>query len=249
MYIKSRMNNAPITDGAPYKTMLVALTAVISILLLAGPMASWAASRGEEIEIPEMKQIKKFKENVRRDGDTLYLKTTSGAYVTLRDTPACDPLSPCWYEFIDYFKDTGFYVLYLTYFEGMDHLMISDKDGRKHSVNELPMVSPDKLRVVTVAAADAFSINGVFVWRLEANKVISEFWCEPKEYALYEFIGWKDNNTVLLNNYAHSSKKLDSKTFGMTHNAVLKLEKGGWRIHDDLSGDTVKCRPNRINAD
>jgi len=195
----------------------------------------------------EMLRIERYKENVRRDGDTLYLKVGSGAYLAFKDTQSCDPPLPCDYEFVDYYSDLGFYLIFAGYYEGEDYIMISDRDGKEYSVKELPRLSPGKERVVSVSACDAFCINGVFIWRIVDDGLVSELFYEPEEYARYSFIKWKDDNTIELAKKIYSTEQLCPEFDFMTVPVTLRLEEGGWKFYDDLSRSNIRCGPGQIN--
>lgn len=232
------------------------LVYVLSLLIVAYGCASLKKSSNGAVQNEEGQEtlrIERFKENVRRDGDTLYLKVESGAYLTLKDPKSCDLYLPCDYEFVDYYSDQGFYLIFAGYYESQDYIMISDKDGKEYSVNHLPILSPDKERFISASACEAFCINGVFIWRIVDGDLVSELFYKPfeppvNEYALYSFIEWTDNKTILLSKYIRSIKEFCPKTLDMTHPVVLKLEDGEWRFYEDLSRDTVKCGPNEINT-
>lgn len=196
----------------------------------------------------EMLRIERFKENVRRDGDTLYLKIESGAYLAFKDTQSCEPPLPCDYEFIDYYRDLGFYLIFVGYYEGEDYVMISDKDGKEYSVKELPRLSPDKERLVSVSACDAFCVNGVFVWRIADNGLVSELFYEPAEYARYSFIKWMDDKTIELTKKIYSTEQLCPKFDFMTVPVALRLEEGGWKFYDDISSRDIRCGPDQVDS-
>lgn len=200
---------------------------------------SWPDSTGKYEDSSDMEQINKFKGSVRRDGETLYLKTKSGAYLLFRDIPGCDPLSWCDYEFVDYFKDPGFYVVFMGTHEGADHELISDEDGKEYSVYDTPRLSPDKKRIVIVSSCEAFCINRVFIWRIESGKLINELSCLPGANALYEFMEWKDNRTIYLTYPSLSNKKRSPDLSLMTTPVTLRLEETGWKIYENDS--TVEC--------
>lgn len=52
---------------------------------------------------------------------------------------------------------------------------------------------------------------------------------------------------MLLDKYTLSDRKFCPKSCDMTYPVSLKLEKGEWKFHEDLSNDTVKCGSNVID--
>ncbi|MBI5587046.1 MAG: hypothetical protein HY889_01615 [Deltaproteobacteria bacterium] len=208
----------------------------------------------EDISAKEQEQLKKFAPYVKRDGNVLRLRLKSGSFVTLSDSSDCTRGETCaLYQFVDYYKDIGFYLVFIGYYEGFEYSMISDKSGEKYMVPAFPEFSPDRKRFVSVSANDSgYNENGVFVDRFEDDGIVPELSYRPfdppvNEYALYRFIEWKDSQTVLLDKYTRSDRKLCPKTSDMTYPVILKLEKGEWKFHEDLSSGTVKCGPNVID--
>lgn len=236
------------------RALLVCVVSLLIVVYGCEPLKKSSDGEVQNEEGRETLRIERFKENVRRDGDTLYLKVESGAYLTLKDPKSCDLYLPCDYEFVDYYIDSGFYLIFAGYYEGEDYIMISDKDGKKYSVTDIPRLSPDKERFVSASACEAFCRNGVFIWRIVDGDLVSELSYEPfeppvNEYALYSFIEWTDDKTILLSKYIRSIEEFCPKTLDITYPVVLKLEDGEWKFYDDLSSDTVKCGPNEINTD
>lgn len=227
------------------------LVCVVSLLIVAYGCVALKKNLDGEVqneENQEMLRIEKFKENVRRDDDTLYLKVESGAYLAFKDTQSCDPPLPCDYEFVDYYSDLGFYLIFVGYYEGEDYIMISDKDGKEYSVKELPRLSPDKERFVSVSACEVYCINGVFIWRIVDNGLVSELFYEPEEYTRYNFIQWKDDKTIELAKVTYSSEQICPKSDFLTVPVTLRLEDGDWKFYDDLSRRNIRCGPARTDS-
>jgi hypothetical protein len=198
-------------------------------------------------EFSEVEQISEHKENVKREGDTLLLKSKSGAYISMKDSPKCKNYETCLsYKFVDYFKNVGFYVVHSIHWEGGGVIMISEIDGRKYYVYDLPMLSPDNKHIITVPHdIDAgYDENGVFIWRIEGTELIQEFSFVPTGYVWYEFIEWKDNSHIKLKKGLHSSKKLCPESSLMTVPVSLKIEADGWKFYEDLTPDSVDCDVN-----
>lgn len=226
------------------------LVCAVSLLVVAYGCAGLKKSPDGAVqneEYQEMLRIERFKENVRRDGDTLYLKTESGTYLTFKDTQSCDPPSPCDYEFVDFYSDLGFYLVFVGYYEGEDYIMISDKDGKEYSVKDIPMLSPDRERVVSISTCGAFCINGVFIWRIVDGGLVSELFYEPGEYARYSFIKWEDALTIELTKKIYSTERLCPEFDFMMVPVTLRLEEGGWKFYDDLSSRDIRCGPDQVD--
>lgn len=226
------------------------LICIVSLLIISYGCAAFEKSTNGAVqneEDLEKLRIAKFEKNVRRDGDTLYLKIESGAYLAFKDAQSCDPPSPCDYEFIDYYSDAGFYIIFVGYYEGEDYIMISDKNGKEYSVKDLPRLSPGKERIVTVSACEVYCINGVFIWRIVDDGLVSELFFEPEGYVRYSFIKWKDDKTIELVKKVYSTEQLCRESDFMTVPVTLRLEEDGWKFHDDLNSRNIRCGPNLID--
>lgn len=223
----------------------VLFLAVFSIFLTLFPDVSFAISADDpELVAQETKQIEKFKENVKREGDTLFLKLSSGSYITMKDNLGCESPNSCAFsKFSDHFKDIGFYFVHSVYWEGTGNIMISESDGRKYYIFDLPRFSSDKRRFVTIPNdTDAgYDRNGVFVWRIEGNEIIPEFSYEPREYVQYRFVRWKDNEYIELEKWLESPKSLCPEYRYMIIPVSLEKEADGWKLYEDFSSDSVEC--------
>jgi hypothetical protein len=204
----------------------------------------------DELSAKEQGQLIKFAPYAKREGEVLLLRLKPGPYVTLSDLSDCSRWDTCTlYRFVDYFEDVGFYLVFMGYYEGFEYSMVSDKSGEGHPVPAFPEISPDRKRFVAVSADDSgYNENGVFIGRFEEDGIVSELSYRPfdpsiNEYALYRFVGWKDNRTIFLSKFTRSNKKLCPKTNFMTVPVTLTLDDGKWRFFEELSSDTVKCEP------
>lgn len=236
-------------SGKLYKALFSGLKVLILFCTLFGASLSLAASYLDEVRAQEPKQLEKFKGRARRDGSLLMLKTVSGAYVTFAETLGCDPMSWCRYIFIDYFRDQGFYVVFMRTHEGDTHTMISEKDGKEYFVMEPPQLSPDRKRVVTASASDYEDENGVFIWRMEDGLLISELSYKPSSKGsnanYYYFKRWKDNKTIEVYKHFHANKILCSNSNIAEIEMTLRLEDGAWKVYEDLNDQPVNCNPEK----
>ena len=232
------------------KSFFLFLLFLVTFLISIIPDISFAkAVDNPELVAREAAQIEKHKENVKRDGDTLILKSKSGTYISMKDSPRCRNYATCFsFEFVDYFKDVGFYLVQSYYLEGGQFTMVSESSGKKYLIHELPMLSPDRRRLITIPDdTDAgYDENGIFIWRIEGNELIPEFTYRPKGYVQYRFVRWKDNKFIELKKWLYSSKGLCSETHFMLVPADLKKEDDGWKLYEDFSPESVKCDTNYI---
>lgn len=238
--------NAPCGVTKSKSFFLIAV--VISILItLFFDISSAISSNEQERDAQEATQIARFKDSVKREGDTLLLKSKSGTFISLENDHRCGNYATCFsFKFFDYFKDIGFYVIENYYLEGGQVMMVSDSDGEKYFIHELPLLSPDKKHIVTIPdnidTGDGES--GVFVWRFNGGKLIQEFSYRPREYFVYKSMQWKNNSHIELKEWLRSSKGLCPETRYMIVPVNLKMEDGDWKLYEDYSSDSVKCDTN-----
>lgn len=224
-----------------YKKILPILLSLL-LLLIHIQITVIAADYYGDPETYELNRIKKFEAFVWRKGGTLYLKLKTGALVSLKNSGECSGWDSCEeYEFLDYFKEAGFYHVYLYLGEQSEHLMLSDKTGQKFEVHSTPELSPDGKSFIAVSVSEAFDVNGVFIWRFVGDGLAQELSYEPEEYALYRFKAWIDNKTVQLSKYTRSEKSICPSSKLMTVPVFLRSEEGAWRFDEDLSHTAVRC--------
>lgn len=242
------LDNSHAPRGANKVKYLLFLVVVCLIAVTFIPDISFAkSSKWLKREVQEMERFKKFEGIVKRKGDTLLLKSNSGTDISLKNSPGCENYETCIsFIFFDYFKDVGFFLVKSYYWEGTEHIMISESDGKEYYIHELPMFSPDKRYIVTVPddVDTGYDENGVFIWRIEGKEIISEFSYVPMEYATYEFVRWKDNNYIELKKWLRSSKELCPETDFMIIPISLEKEADGWKLYKYLSLDSVQCDAN-----
>ena len=184
----------------------------------------------------------KFAPYVKEYDGTFYFKLKSGGYLKLVTTLGCVGWNSCrWYEFVNYYIDKGFFLLRVSFGEGTDYILISDKTGEQFYIESNPVISPDRNYLLAVSGRSNFNINGVFIWRIEDEKVISEFSFNDEHISgSYTFVGWKDQHTTLLHRVDRADKAYCLQARTMTVPVTLKREDGEWKFIDDLSG--VVCK-------
>lgn len=228
------------------KNFLFILVA-FSVFLTVVPDVSYAGSAKplkRDSKEKEAQRIEKFEDNVKREGDTLLLKSDSGSDISLKDSPGCERPDSCVrYSFVEYFKEVRFFLVRGYYFEETKHIMISESDGRKYSVHDLPVLSPDKRRIVTAPdrTNTGYNENGLFIWRIEGTELIPEFSYDLTENAGYKIVRWKNNEFIKIEKWFLSSKGPCPMSAYTVVPVELKMEAGGWKLHEDYSPHTIEC--------
>lgn len=228
-----------------FLSLSVIFLVTFSILLTIIPDNSFALSAKRlKRDGKEMERIEKFEGTVKREGDTLLLKSSSGSYISLKNSPGCKNQDTCSsFIFVDYFRDAGFFLVKGYYWEEIEHIMISKSDGKQYNVHELPILSPDKRHFITVPddTNTGYKENGIFIWRIDGTEIILEFSYEPTKIATYRSKRWKDNRFIELEKWILPSGGPCPENAFMIVDVELKLEADGWKMSEDFSPGSPKC--------
>lgn len=184
-------------------------------------------------------QLSRQTRRVVRSGDHLSIELASGRRVTLTDRSAQVP-EVIAYRYIQYLPSIGFHLVHVQYYEGTEMLLVSNVDGGRYFIPDVPRVSPDGTMIVAVSASEAFNANGVFVYRLHEGTLSPIFWHEPEEYALYSFSQWKDENSIELRKFTYADQKICPGSRFMTIGVVLSMKQGRWKFVPD--GGRAQCQ-------
>jgi hypothetical protein len=91
-----------------------------------------------------------------------------------------------------------FYLLRAHYYEGSDWRLVDAGTGRTTLVFAEPRFAPDGRHFVAASAAEIYDAPGIELWSVAADRPALDWKHEPKQYALYSFVGWDGNDAVLL---------------------------------------------------
>ncbi len=133
-----------------------------------------------------------------RAGASLRLQLRNGRSLSVKDfQKRGDEASVVKYSFRGYLRDIGYFLLHRQFYEGDDYLMIQDSTGRKFELQDLPVVSPDKLRVVTASdgISGGYNANAVQIWRLSRRGMVLEQTIAPKGWGPSD-AEWTDSLTI-----------------------------------------------------
>jgi hypothetical protein len=113
------------------------------------------------------------------------------------------------YYYREYLKDIGYYVCFVSYYEGARYLMISDKTGEFFYMNGIPKISPDKKRIVTTPydAGSYFNDLSFNMWKINNQKIELEF-----SYSFGNQLDntqWLDNSTIRFEMFAENHQMLE----------------------------------------
>jgi hypothetical protein len=180
----------------------------------------------QEIEGYQLRKID-IARRVKRSGAQLRLKLGDGRWVTLKDAqPRAEGTSVIKHNFRDYLATIGYFLIHRQLHEGVDYVMIHDRTGSRYELHQVPVIAPDRQRLVTASdgVSGGYSPNAVQVWRLTENGMQLEQTFEPQGWGPSD-PKWIDNRTILL------TKKRPLTAQGEPRTASLTLDpSGNWRL-------------------
>jgi hypothetical protein len=174
-----------------------------------------------QLEKPE------YKSAASRAGTNLQLKLRNGRSLPFKDfQKQGDEASVVKYSFRNYLQDIGYFLLHRQFYEGNDYLMIQDTNGRKFELQDLPVISPDKLRLVTASngISGGYNANAVQIWRLSKGGMVLEQTISPKGWGPSD-AEWTDNLTIRVS----KSLPVTGESEAPKATATLRF-RGRWRL-------------------
>jgi hypothetical protein len=155
----------------------------------------------------------------------LELRLATGSLHTLRDIAGSDDVDDVSYSFREYLKDIRYFLVHRQRYEMRDYVLVHARTGREFAIEEVPVVSPDRARLVTTLAglSGMSTGNGVQIWRLEQNSPRLEFELRPSDWEPAEAV-WLDARTIRLRKLAPI--RGEGRAFSTT---VRLVHEGRWR--------------------
>jgi hypothetical protein len=173
----------------------------------------------------ERAQLPRYAQDVTRQDGNLKLTLKTGKTLVLKDTPGVSGMS---YSFRDYLPNLGYFLVHVQLWEGEGYMLVNDRTGKKYHLDDLPIISPDRTRLVTLSYdLDArYNPNAIKVWRLSPEKLVLEYSLEPKDWGPAGG-AWLDHQTVSL------TKKIPMGEYHQDFRQVpmlLKKTPTGWQL-------------------
>lgn len=142
---------------------------------------------------------------VRRAGE-LRLRFNNGSSRIYKDNQskaACDngPYQNCKkYILYDYFPEHRLFLVNVGYGESDDWLLVREQDGKEEQIVAPPSYSPNKKWLASVYNTDGpdDGNNGIDIVSASPNPSEPAFHYRPKDYELWEFVGWDGDDRLLL---------------------------------------------------
>ncbi|MFP9112902.1 hypothetical protein ACLI1A_03100 [Flavobacterium sp. RHBU_3] len=162
--------------------------------------AGFDALPSVNFDTPEDKLLIADSSYVKRVGDTLAFKTLSKTVKLVNNDKENEGEAENYanYTYYGYLKNVGKFVVFGTYWEEYDYLLIDNKTGDIARVCGLPVVSPDGKKIVSgnVDLIATFTYNGIEL--LDSRNIIKPIAARELNTWGPEEIKWKDNHTLFV---------------------------------------------------
>jgi len=180
----------------------------------------------QAIEEHQLKNSEHARRVIRRGGE-LRLKLNNGRWQTLKDyQKANEDDSVIQYNFREYLPELGYFLVHRQFYEGRDYLMIHDASGRRFPLQDVPVVSPDRRRLITTSNGimGGYDPNAIQIWRATPRGLVLEQTIKPQ--------GWGPSGAKWIDNQKISLiKNLPSADRSTTRPAPATLIlRGRWRV-------------------
>lgn len=138
-----------------------------------------------------------------------------------------DPDSSHRFSFRENLSGPGYYLLHRQSHEWVDYVLINARSGKRFTLQERPVVSPDGSRLVTASAglSGMSAGNAVQVWRIKPSGLELEFELAPKDWEPTD-PRWLNNRTIQLRQQAPLTG--DTRAFSRNVNLVRPERK--WKL-------------------
>ncbi len=117
-----------------------------------------------------------------------------------------------------------FYLLRAHYLAGSDYRLVDRVTGLSTKLIAEPHFSPDSRRFITVSAAEIYDPVGIEMWSIGEGEPSLDWQHRPTAYALYDFIRWEGNASVMLDVATYIGGEIRHVP------ARLTLGDEGWRL-------------------
>jgi len=141
--------------------------------------------------------------SVVRRGSELHLKFKNGRSKVYKDNKvACEEGGArCkHYVLYDYFPDPRLFLIHAEYWEQQGWFLVSQLDGKEEQIGAAPGYSPNRKWLASVYGTDGPDDvnNGIDIVPASLHPTERAFHYRPKEYELWQFVGWDTDDRLLL---------------------------------------------------
>lgn len=146
----------------------------------------------------EKNNIARDSKFVSRIGDTLYLKLDDGSVKKLRSDRNMETDDFSAYDYIEKINPINYYLIFVSYYEGFQYLMINAKTGKETYLCGAPAISPNK-KYLAAAGCDlqaGFVFNGIEMYDIESDSLKLNWSRELTKWGADE-LAWINDHTLI----------------------------------------------------
>jgi hypothetical protein len=202
--------------------------------------ASTASSNNDSAEQKTIGSLAPF---VRRDRNVLSLKLNNKRTLKLRDGDTCDIPEKCLiHRLLGLSPDRQFFAVEVLGYESRTVIWIRRQSGTRYEVYGEPEASPNGKWIVTANPSEFGGTNGVFVWQVHAGRLIEKLNFQPDSYALYSFVRWENNDSILLRKFTHADNSVCPGAQTMEFNVTVRKDGTLWKLDENAGLKEVRCQ-------
>lgn len=198
----------------------------------------------ERVAQAEAAQLARWAPAATRLGPRLSLRAANGRVVhfdsraTLGTAQEAEVAE---YRLVDTTPDRKFFVVHAQFYESETDYWVSRANGQTFDVHGPAAISPDGRHAVTALHWESFGPEGVFVWDIVGDQLVSRAHLTHGNYGLFTFKRWLGNDEAELELYSHSFKKFCPGAQATTATVRLKQGTRGWLVEPPATARDVRC--------
>jgi len=135
---------------------------------------------------------------------------------------------PSRFEYLGYLKSIDHYVLWQQHPEGNSIRLVNGRNGKANSVDDMPIVSPDRQRFLTASLdlESGFNPNRLVVWRLRSDTIVQE--------ATFGADDWGADSVAWITTTAFRFSRVGQSQDGslqLISRDTVRFSQGTWGLH------------------
>ena len=176
----------------------------------------------ERLQLPKYPQVNRQKGELK-----LALKTGKVVVFTDRQKDPDDSEAQH-YFFRDYLRGRGYFLIQALLYEDAGYYMVNNQTGEKSFLQDLPILSPDKTKLVTIRYDLVYlPRNTIQIWRFDPGRLIKEWEFDAENKWGPAGGVWLDTDTI---SFTKKILKRDYSCIDVP--MILKKGPGGWKFSE-----------------
>lgn len=162
--------------------------------------------------------LEKYPQIAVRSEGTLILSLKNGKTLELRDTDTDNPNAKL-YTIVRYLPEIGFGLVHVAHWEGGTYYLVSLANGNIDDVRGIPVVSPDRKRIVTsvFAGISGFFKTTINIYSLVDNTLQIEWQYEPRKWEPSDLEWTSDSRIEFTRNFFSQALLLEHQNERMAY--------------------------------